>query len=176
MTGPRTMAVLATLLSVMLISDVFGTQPGPRGRGGPGRDPSHQADMQVFHFLLSHRKDINRTVKELPNGARTLTESNKPDVARKIQEHVQAMYRRVKEGRPIHLRDPLFREVFRHAGRIKITVEKTEKGVKVTETSKDPYVARLIHAHARVVSRFLANGYEEVRKNHPLPPREKGDE
>ena len=54
----------------------------------------------------------------------------------------------------------------------KMTVEKTAKGVKVAETSTDPYVARLIQAHAEVVSQFLANGHAEVRKNHPIPPRD----
>jgi hypothetical protein len=50
-----------------------------------------------------------------------------------------------------------------------MTYEKTEKGVKVKETSDDPKVVKLIQGHARVVSNFIQNGYEEVRKNHPLP-------
>jgi hypothetical protein len=47
----------------------------------------------------------------------------------------------------------------------------TEKGVRVVETSDDPYVASLIHSHADVVSQFIENGHEEVRKNHAVPPR-----
>ena len=84
------------------------------------------------------------------------------------------MHKRLLEGRPIHMRDPLFREIFRNAGKIKMTIDKTQKGVKVSETSKDPYVARLIQAHAQVPNQFLAKGHQEVRKNHPVPPR--GDE
>jgi len=64
------------------------------------------------------------------------------------------MSARVKEQRPIHMRDPLFREVFAHADKIVMRHENTPKGVKVVETSGDPYVAKLIQAHAEVVSLF----------------------
>jgi uncharacterized protein len=49
--------------------------------------------------------------------------------------------------------------------------EVTEKGVKVTETSTDPYVAKLIQAHADVVTNFIANGRAEAMKDHPVPAR-----
>jgi hypothetical protein len=47
--------------------------------------------------------------------------------------------------------------------------EETERGVIVTETSEDPYVASLIKAHAKVVSAFVERGFDEARKNHPVP-------
>jgi len=53
-----------------------------------------------------------------------------------------------------------------------MTMEKTDKGLRVRETSKDPYVAKLIKSHAHVVSKFLENGHSEMRKNHELPERE----
>lgn len=37
------------------------------------------------------------------------------------------------------------------------------------ETSDDPFTARLIEAHANVVSLFVKNGHAEVRKNHAAP-------
>jgi hypothetical protein len=51
-------------------------------------------------------------------------------------------------------------------------VADTDKGVRVRETSADPYVAKLIHMHSEVVSRFMENGYEEVRRNHAVPSRD----
>jgi intracellular sulfur oxidation DsrE/DsrF family protein len=48
-------------------------------------------------------------------------------------------------------------------------VEDTEKGVKVRETSKDRYTVKLIQAHAEVVSKFVAHGFDEAHKNHPVP-------
>ena len=32
---------------------------------------------------------------------------------------------------------------------------------------------KLLHAHAEVVSAFLANGRAEMMKNHPVPPRQR---
>ena len=69
----------------------------------------------------------------------------------------------------IHLRDPLFAAVFSNAQKISIKVEKTDEGVRVVETSTDPYVARLIQAHAEVVNLFITNGRVEARKNHTVP-------
>jgi hypothetical protein len=146
----------------------------PLGKGpmGKGKDASHAEDMAVFHYLLDNREHINRKVKKLDNGVETLTESDKPEIAAKIRNHAEAMDKRIKEGRPIHLRDPLFRAVFENAKKITMTVEKTDKGVQVKEVSDDPYVAKLIQAHAEVVSGFIANGYAEMRKNHVVPDRQ----
>jgi hypothetical protein len=141
---------------------------------GPRWDAERQADMAVFHYLLDHRKEITRKVTNIPTGVETLTESENREVAAKLHVHVKAMHKRLLHGSPIHMRDPLFREIFRHADKIKLTVEKTTKGVKVSETSKDPYVAKLIQAHAEVLNQFLAKGHEEVRKNHPVPSRSNG--
>jgi hypothetical protein len=127
--------------------------------------------MAVFHYLLDHRKEITRKVTKVPTGVETLTESENREVAERLAVHVEAMHKRLLNGRPIHMRDPLFREIFRHADKISLTVERTSKGVKVSETSKDPYVAKLIQAHAEVLNEFLAKGHEEVRKNHPVPSR-----
>ncbi|MEZ6062378.1 MAG: DsrE family protein, partial [Planctomycetaceae bacterium] len=143
-----------------------------RGAGGRGADERHDADREDFHFLLTNHEQITRTVKQLPNGVETLTESDSPEVAARIKQHVQWMQRRVEETRPIHLRDPLFAELFRHTDKITMKREETEKGVRVTETSDDPYVAKLIQAHAEVVSKFAAKGFAEAMKNHAVPGRE----
>jgi hypothetical protein len=167
-------AVIGALgLGLVWFADPPGTAAQPPGKGpkGPGGDPARKVDMEGFHFLLDHRNDIKRTIKKLDNGVETLTESDKPEVAEKIREHVAAMHKRVKEGKGIHLRDPLFAEIFRHSDKIAMKVEKTDKGVRVTETSGDPWVAKLIQAHAAVVSKFLENGHAEMRKDHPLPEK-----
>lgn len=140
----------------------------PQGQGR-GRAGEMAADRDVFHFLLTNHKDIARTVKNRDDGVETVTESDKKEVAAKIQEHAAAMHKRVKDGNGIRLRDPLFAEIFRHYDKIDMTVEKTEKGVKVTETSKDKEVVKLIQAHAEVVSKFVKDGFDEAHKEHPVP-------
>jgi ubiquinone/menaquinone biosynthesis C-methylase UbiE/intracellular sulfur oxidation DsrE/DsrF family protein len=147
------------------------SRPGRgRGRGrGRGPGPEMRKDQEAFHFLLEHHADVHRTVERLANGVETLTESDKPDVAARIQEHVDSMQRRVRDGRGLRFWDDLFVAIFNKHASIHMTVEKTGTGVRVKETSDDPAVVALIQAHANVVSLFVAHGFEEAHKNHPVP-------
>lgn len=167
-TGWRVFGLLAVLLAATW---TFGAPQGRAGRGMRGgmMHGDQQADMRLFHELLDNRQHIRRQVTLRPDGVETLTESDVPAVARTIQAHVTSMSARVEDARPIHLRDPLFREIFRNAGKIVMKQELTPRGVRVIETSTDPYVAKLIQAHAEVVSAFIANGHAEMMKDHPLP-------
>lgn len=177
----QSLKVMAVVLGLMAsVSLVLAAPPGkgkgkggfggPRGKGRLG-DPAFIADRDVLHYLLAHHKEIRRKVKHIDGGVETLTESDNPEVISAIQTHVPAMARRVKERDPIHLRDPLFAELFRNADKISFEHDNTEKGVRVRETSRDRYTAKLIQAHAEVVSLFLKNGWEEMHKNHDVPPR-----
>jgi uncharacterized protein len=135
------------------------------GRGmGPGG--GHGGDMRGIHALFAERDQIRRTVTPIPGGVRTTTESDDPAVVAQLREHVQAMYARLKEGRPINARDPLFAALFEHADKIKFRTEDTAKGITVTETSDDPEVAGLIRRHAEVVNKFVANGMPEMMRTH----------
>ncbi|MCA9198716.1 MAG: hypothetical protein KDA87_14305 [Planctomycetales bacterium] len=163
------LSALLCLCFTMLVASDFAQAQGPGFRGGRGPDKEFAADRDVFHLLLANGEKIRREVTELEDGVETVTESDDVEIISKIQEHVDAMYRRVDEGRPIRMRDPLFAEVFRHADKIEMKFEETEKGVKVTETSADPYVATLIKEHAKVVSNFVKHGFDEAHKNHPVP-------
>ncbi len=144
---------------------------GSMGKGAGGGDAAMVADHNLIHALLEHRADIRRDIKKTDQGVETLTESDKPEVAAAIQKHVAAMERRVKTEQPIHMRDPLFAEVFRHAEKITLVYKKTDKGMWVKETSDDPYVVKLIQAHAEVVSLFIKNGFDEAHRNHEVPAK-----
>jgi hypothetical protein len=165
----RTLALCAVSLALIIATPAFGQ--GGRGRGMMGGAPADATDMQLFHQLFDHRAEITRDVKRLPGGIETLTVSANPEVTRLLQTHVEAMLARVREARPIHRRDPLFAELFKYAHLIEVTHELTRQGVRVVETSADPYVVKLLQAHAEVVNAFIANGHAEMMKNHPVPPR-----
>lgn len=150
----------------------FAQQHGQDADDQEGPDDRHHEDHEVFQFLRENHKKIKRTVLELPNGVETLTESDTPEIAAKIKEHVDWMEYRVENTNSIRMRDPLFAEIFKHTDKIKMVHEDTDKGVKVTETSDDPYVAKLIQAHAKVVSGFVERGFAEAMKNHDGPGKE----
>ncbi|QEG20425.1 hypothetical protein [Mariniblastus fucicola] len=127
-----------------------------------------QNDRDVFHYLLENHDQITRSVTNIENGVETLTESDDPAIAAKIQEHVAAMHHRIKDIRPLRRWDELFVKIFEHADEIKMKLENTEKGIKVIETSENEDVVSLIQQHAKVVSGFADHGFGEARKNHPV--------
>jgi intracellular sulfur oxidation DsrE/DsrF family protein len=161
------------LITISFWSSAGHTQPMGKAKGmGKGPPAEMRADQEIFHFLLENHKAIRRTVKRLDNGVETLTESDKPEVALKIQEHVASMHKRVKEGRGLRFWDELFVAIFKNYKKIEMKVENTKKGVRVIETSDDPFTARLIQAHADVVSRFVEFGFNEAHKNHPVSTKD----
>lgn len=144
---------------------------GPGRRGGPGMRGGNREDMTTIHALFDARDRITRTVKNLPNGAETVTESADDDIAGLIQEHVPAMEGRVNDNNPLPPMTfhPLFVELIKHAGEFEFNYEATEQGLKVTYTSDNPYVVLLIQEHAQLVSRFIKNGMEEIHRPYQIP-------
>ena len=139
---------------------------GPGGGPGMGPGGGHGADMMGIHALFANRDQIHRTVTQIPGGVRTTTEADDPAVVAQLREHVQSMYARLKEGRPINARDPLFAALFEKADKINFRTENTAKGITVTEISDDPEVVGLIRRHAEVVNQFVANGMPEMMRSH----------
>jgi hypothetical protein len=139
---------------------------GMCGGGMMGPGGGHGGDMMGIHALFARRDQIRRTVTQIPGGVWATTESDDPAVAAQLREHVQSMYARLKEGRPINARDPLFAAIFENADKIQVKIEDTPKGLTVTETSADPKVVALVRRHAEVVSSFIANGMQEMMRSH----------
>lgn len=156
-------ALLAALTTTTLAQD-NGQQRGRMGMGG-----NQPQDMQTIHALFAEHKQITRTVKNIEHGVETVTEADDPKVRALIVEHVAAMYQRLAQKQPIRQWDPLFAELFKHAGKIEMEMSKTAKGIKVVETSSDPYVVKLIQAHAQGVSEFVKEGMPSMHREHPLP-------
>ena len=64
---------------------------------------------------------------------------------------------------------PVFVELIKHADDYTLTYEETEKGIKVRYHAADPYVIMLVQEHAKLVSRFIKNGMEEVHAPYTFP-------
>ncbi|MEW6127254.1 MAG: hypothetical protein AB1757_09460 [Acidobacteriota bacterium] len=136
---------------------------------GMMQDSGRMQDMETIHALFADNKKIKRSVKNIANGVEATTESNDPKVKALIIEHTFAMKERLVNKQPIRIWDPLFAALFEHADKIELLVTRTEKGVKITETSNDPYVVKLIQSHAQGVTEFVKEGMAVMHKPHELP-------
>jgi len=126
--------------------------------------------MSTIRSLLVNHDKIERRVKNIKNGVETWTESDDPEIAKAIREHVWQMKKRMEEGQPIRQMDTLFRELFKHHDKIKIQIIETDKGTHVIETTDDPEVVKLIQQHAnRAVSEFVEQGMQRAMQPAALP-------
>ncbi len=163
---------LSLLVMVFLVLAVLALTAIAQGQGmgrGMGRGMGQGQDMQTIHELFGDHKQIVRTVTKIENGVETLTESDDPKVQAKIVEHVYAMKKRLETRQPIRQWDPLFGALFQHADKIEMKIVQTPKGARVIETSKDPYVVKLIQSHADGVTEFVNQGMAVMHKRHELP-------
>ena len=144
---------------------------GFRGGRGPGGMAAMRPDMTTIHGMFGDRDKIRRTVKMLPNGAEATTESDDSKIAALIQDHVPNMDGRVVSNEPLPPMTfhPVFVELIKNADKYTLDYEETETGVKVTYHSDDPYVVMLVQEHAKLVSRFIKNGMEEIHADYDLP-------
>lgn len=169
-----TSVLVLAFASVVALAQGRNQQQGQgQGRmGGMGMGQGQPQDMKTIHALFDGHEKITRTVKEIANGVETYTESDDPKVQALIKEHVWAMQQRLEKHQPIRQWDPLFAELFKQADKIKMEVSATAKGMKVSETSTDAYVVKLIQTHAKGVTEFVKEGMPVMHKEHPLPGNE----
>lgn len=137
---------------------------GPGGMAGGmmgGRmqhDEAFAADMRLVHEMLAYNERIKRTVTNLPDGIRTVTESDDAQVAQSVVAHVASMEKRLNEGRVFNLFSPTLPVLFERKDKIRTKVEATGKGVVVTQTSDDAEVVAALQAHAAEVSELARDG------------------
>lgn len=161
---------------------------GPMGQGIPGQMGSGMMAMGAgmmgmnggsatmderrdIHGLLFNHDRVKRTVTNLPDGIRTVTESDDPEVAATIKKHVTDMGKRVEEGRDpgLPIESPALHSIFRDKDKIKTTYETTEKGIVVVQTSTDATAVRVLQDHAAEVTDLAQRGmvavHEAMMKN-----------
>jgi hypothetical protein len=121
-------------------------------------DASFHDDMQLVHAMLFDHQKIKRSVTNLPDGIRTVTESDDPAVARAIKAHVASMEKRLNEGRSFNLFSPTLPVLFENKEKIKTVVQHTEKGSIVTQTTAEAKVVAALQAHALEVNELARDG------------------
>ena len=130
---------------------------------------NHGVMRSAMSLVHEYRHVIERDVVEIEDGVITTTVSRDPEAAKVLSRHVAEMKTLIETGGRVRAWDPLFREIFDHYKEIDLKVEAVEGGVRVTETSDNPEVAKLIKAHAYKVNEFVARGPAAVHESTPLP-------
>jgi protein tyrosine phosphatase (PTP) superfamily phosphohydrolase (DUF442 family) len=139
--------------------DMAQTSEQPAGKQG-----TVAYDRGIWQSLLTDHKKIRRVVTFRADGVDAVTESDDADVARRIKDHAQRMKIRIDQGATVRFWDPVFSELFENHDKIKLAVTVTEKGVSISESSEDPAVVSLLHAHASGLSDFVREGHAAGRR------------
>jgi hypothetical protein len=132
---------------------------GP-GMMGMGHDAATMAQMGDIHELFINHDRITRTVTNLPDGIRTVTESDDPRIAQLLKDHVTSMGQRVETGSDpgLPIESQALRSIFQNYEKIETKVETTEKGMVVVQTSTDPETVAALQQHASEVTDFVKDG------------------
>jgi hypothetical protein len=144
---------------------------GP-GMMGMAHDEATMSQLQVIHTMLVNHDRITRTVTNLPNGIRTVTESDDPALAAQIKTHVADMGKRVGTGDDpgLPIESEALHSIFRDKDKIHTTYEITAKGTAVVQTSDDAQTVAALQAHAAEVTDLVQGGMAALQtammKNH----------
>ncbi len=130
------------------------------GMMGRGHDAGTMADMGGIHELFVNHDRITRTVTNLPNGIRTVTESADPRIAQLVTDHVTTMGQRVESGNDpgLPIESQALRLIYRNYEKIHTTFEPTATGIVVVQTSSDPETVAALQQHASEVTDFVKDG------------------
>jgi hypothetical protein len=137
---------------------------GP-GMMGMGHDSDTMAELRVIHELFVNHDQIARAVTNLPDGIRTVTESEDPWIAQLLKDHVASMRQRVDAGNDpgLPIESDALHAIFQNYDKIETNVETTEKGVVVVQTSTDPETVAVLQRHASEVTNFVTDGMAAMR-------------
>jgi hypothetical protein len=147
---------------------MMGMGPGMMGMNGGSATAAEHNDIRDLFF---NHESIKRTVTNLPDGIRTVTESDDPQVAATIKKHVAEMGKRVERGRDpgLPIESSALHSIFRDKDKIKTAYEVTEKGIVVVQTSTDATAVKALQDHAAEVTDLAQRGmvaaHEAMMKN-----------
>ena len=131
------------------------------GLGGLDPTPEESAELAV---MFNNFHLIDRTVENLPNGIRTVTNSTDEDVMAALVSHVVGMIDRVEDGRDpqIFIQSPTLDIFFLRGDRIATQIDVTDEGIVVVQTSDDPELVEALQVHAAEVTDMAERGMEAV--------------
>jgi hypothetical protein len=158
--------VVALMLMTWLSSQASTAQQPAPADGQHDGHASMMSQMVEIHDLFSNHDRMTRTVTNLPNGVRTVTESSDPRVAQLLKDHVASSRQRVESGVDpgLPIESDALRAIYANYKKIQTTVETTATGVIVVQTSDDPATVTALQQHASEVTTFVDEGMEAMHK------------
>ena len=133
------------------------------GLQGLNATPGESAELAV---MFRNFQTISREVTNLPNGIRTVTRSSDEAVMDVLVSHVVGMIGRVETGDDpqIFIQSPTLDIFFARGAEIETTIELTEDGIVVVQTSNDTEIVEALHQHAAEVTAMADRGMQAVHE------------
>jgi hypothetical protein len=127
---------------------------------------AQQPQMSIVHELVMNHDRVTRTVTNLPNGVRAVTESSDPTLSRMLKEHVATVGALLEQGRDsgLPVETPSVRTLSRNRDRITMRTDTTRTGVVVVQTSSDAETVAALQAHAADISDLVREGMPALHR------------
>jgi len=166
-------------LAAIVATIVCSASARAQGRGmmmGTGHDSATMAEMAVIHEMVRSHDRITRTVTNLPDGIRTVTESADSLIAQRIKQHVVTMDVRVVAGNDpgLPMESAALRTIYRNGAKIRTLIDTTATGAIVLQTSTDSETVAALQQHASEVTDLVRRGmaamHEAMMRNRGTMP------
>jgi hypothetical protein len=125
-----------------------------------------ESEVNDLKTIFKNHKEIKRTVTNLDNGIKTETYSNNEEIRSAIVNHVTLMVTRIQENRnpKVMIQSPTLNKLFNNFDKIETSVELTNTGIAVIQTSEDPKVVNLLQTHASEINDMVEKGMRAIHE------------
>jgi len=134
----------------------------------PGLNGIDTTDDEVAELraLFTRHDRLRRRVEPLPDGIRTVTETDDEDLRDLLIAHVTGMIQRLEEGRNprVMIQSPTLDILFSGHQGIETVIELTDTGIAVVQRARDPQLVAALQTHAAEVSDMAARGMQAVHE------------
>lgn len=160
--------LLYPLIGLTLSITAFADQPKGRGngRGGMG-GPLPEEQRNIIHELAENHEKLTRKVEMTKTGYLATTTSEDKELVAKLKTHFRYMKKRLDSGAMVRRWDPAYAEMTKYYDQLEVKAEELPKGLKVTITGKNAEATKVAQNHARIVTKFVKKGTDELHEEHP---------
>ena len=125
-----------------------------------------KTEVNDLRKIFQKHKEIKRTVTNIENGIKTETYSENLEIRAAIVSHVTAMITRIQEGQnpKVLIQSPTLDKLFNNYDKIETSIELTDTGIAVIQTSEDPKVAKLLQTHASEINDMVEKGMQAIHE------------